>query len=106
MDAIEDILKHPAYPSVRKWMVDKKRSKVSTLLNKLQSLIHLYQLSGKTSPDPDGFEHYNGCDSKFNPERPDDDFVGTCICCHVNMRRNVIINLLDDIHALEGNSCD
>lgn len=102
MDAIEEILKHPAYASVQQEAIVKKRIEVLNLLNELKSLIASTKFTVKGPSDPDGFAHYKECSAKYNNICLDRDTIDFCYCCQIGYRRHQILQLLDDIESLGG----
>lgn len=104
MDAIEDILKHPAYYNIRDEAIANKRLQAIKLMNELKSLVASSKFTVMGPPDPDGMSHYKECCCKYDERYPDRDMVGFCTCSRIESLGYKIIQLLDDIQTLNGDS--
>lgn len=98
MDAIQDILCHPAFPCFENEGEIRKKLEVLDLFRSLRKDIGECRFTVKAEPDCGGFVHYVECGMREDENYPDRDYVCCCRCVRVNSYTRRILNLLDEIH--------
>lgn len=98
MDAIEDILSHPAFPTVENEDDIRKKLAVLDLFESLREDIVECRFTVKAEPEKDGMVHYVECGNREDEKYPDRDYVCTCMCVRVIYKTKRILNMLDEIN--------